>query len=70
MPFRALILALRALISMFLGSSLLDDTVGSRPRVAELIALAAGFKFFFGSIIQLGRSSDLFLSLVKVCRSS
>ena len=70
LPFRALILALRALISMFLGLSLSDDIVRLGLGVAKLTAAAAGFRFFFGSIIQLGRSSDLFLSLVKVCRSS
>ena len=51
LPFRALILALRALIFIFLGLSLLDDIVRLGLGVAKLTAIAIGFRFFFSGII-------------------
>ena len=54
---------------MFLGSSSLDNTVRLRLGVAKLTAIAVGFRFFFGGIIQPGYSLDSSLGLVKVCLS-
>ena len=49
--FKALILALRALISTFLGSSSLDDIVRLRLGVVKFTVIAVRFRFFFSGII-------------------